>query len=257
MSKFSYNKILKYMNIVLALAVAILLCVNIALNFARAWFTDETPEVFEDAKVVQVDIKILQNGSVIGGNTTIQYNEERDHGDDVYTFVAGTTPVYTTPAIGSSVDVNLEVQNVGWANGLVRLVGLEVFYIETTPSGGQNEIVATEGEMTITNGEEEWVSQYVDSLFESSVYPHLNPIAYNWYLNRLLGEDQKAAVISSITNNSINTTQHPQFYIRFVAEITAHRANAYATNGSVPPFGPLSNIPSGWTAYSLEYSDVL
>ena len=257
MSKFSYNKILKYMNIVLALLVAILLCVNITLNFTKAWFTDESPEVFEDAKVVQVDIKILQNGSVIGGNTTITYNDARDHSDDVYTFVAGTTPVYTTPAIGSSVDVKLEVQNVGWANGLVRLVGLEIFYIETTPSGGQNEIVATEGEMTINNNSEVWVSQYVDAFYESNTYPHLNPIAYNWYLNRLLGEDEKATVISSVTNNSINTTQHPQFYVRFVAEITAHRANAYATGGGNPPFGPLSTIPSEWTAYSLEYSDEL
>lgn len=251
MSKFTYNKILKYVNISLSLVVAILLCVNIALTFTKAWFTDESPELFEDAKVVEVDIKILQNGTVIGGDVSIDHKDEFIQSDDVYTFVAGTTPVYTTPAIGSSVNVNLEVQNLGWSDGLVRLVGLEIFYIETTPSGGQNEVIATESELTINNGGEVWVSQYVNSFFESNTQPELNPISYNWYLNRLLGENQKATVISSVTNNSINITQYPQFYVRFLAEITVHRANAYITNGDNPPFGPLYNIPSGWTAYSI------
>lgn len=249
MQRILNSKIFKYVYITLTLLVAMTLLINTAITFVRAWFTDDLPPDYQDAKVAQVDIRILQNGTEMGGKVEITHNNNFIQSDDVYTFTPGTTPVYDMPAVGSSVSVNLEVQNLGWADGLVRLVGFEIYYLETTPRGDTNELVAHESEMTIDDNSEVWVTEYTDSVFDAGD-PELNVISYNMYLNRTLAENEKATVATKVTNNTLSNTTYTKFYIRFLAEITVYESNAYQTSGNYPPFG--NNVPSAWTAWQKK-----
>lgn len=247
MSNFNKRNFLRYSYILLSLAIVIVLFVNVAVVFVRAWFTDNQTE-YGDAKVAQVDIVILENGVEIGGTTTITHNNNFTQEDDVYVFTPGKTPEYTTPAMGNSLTLNLQVKNKGWAQGLVRLVGFTIYYLEENHTGETNNLPIFESELTINNNAELWVSQYVDDVFDSG-NPDTNPIAYNWYLNRTLAEDETADVVISVTNNLIDPATYPKIYVSFTAEITVYESNAYKTNGNNPPFGKLNTIPSGWTAW--------
>lgn len=260
MFKLVTNKIFKYSYIAVSLVVAILLCTHVVISFVDAWFTDSGLRYDTSDKVAEVDIVILENGTEIGGNVVITHNDPYIQSDDVYTFTPGKTPSYATPAIGESVTVNLEVQNLGWAKGLVRLVGLEIFYIETTPRGDKKEIVAFDNQMSIDYGSEAWVVQQVDDIFDDD--DELKPIAYNLYLNRVIGGNtetdgsDKATVATTITNLSLNNSTYATFYIRFVAEITVHESNAYFTDGNYPPFGNRAYTPLEWTAWdNADYDE--
>lgn len=260
MSKAVWNNIFKYGFIIVALVVTILLFVNTTLIFVRAWFTHDDITQNESARVAQVDIVILEGNTIIGGYNTIDHGDNFVQTDDVYEFTEGKLPVYNMPAPGSSVTVNLSVKNLGWAEGLVRILGFEIFYLETTYAGGVNEVIAMESEMSISNNSEVWCSQYVDSAFIPGVdanipdadRPMYQPISYNWYLNRTLAENESATLVTTVTNNSISNTTYTKFYIRFLAEITVYESNAYMTGGSNPPFGLLENIPSEWTAWKQK-----
>ncbi len=247
MSKFNKSEVLRWVYIIISLVIVVTLFVNVSVVFVKAWFTDNATE-YNDSKVAQVDIRILENGTEIGGKTTINHNDSFTQEDDVYTFTPGKTPVYATPNIGSSITLNLQVQNKGWAGGLVRIIGFTIYYLEENHTGETNKLPIFESEATINNNSEVWVSQYVDDVFNSGD-PATTPIAYNWYLNRVLQENETADVVVSLTNNSIDTSTYPQLYVSFVAEITVYESNAYKTGGNNPPFGSLSQIPSGWTAW--------
>lgn len=247
------NKIFKYSYIVLSLIVAILLCTHVVVSFVDAWFTDSGLRYDTSKKVAHVEIVILENTTVIGGEVEIDHKDPHDLKDDVYTFTPGTTPSYNTPAIGSSININLSVKNLGWAKGLVRIVGFELYYIENTNRGDQNENVIFTNQLQINYGSTDWVTQQVDDMFDDD--EELKPIAYNLYLNRVIGGStetdgsDQASVLATVTNLSLNPATYDKFYVRFVAEITVHESNAYDSNGSYPPFGPIESLPAEWTAW--------
>ena len=247
------NKIFKYCYMVLSFIVAILLCTHVISSFVEAWFTDSNLRHDIDRKVAQVEIVILQNNIDIGGEVVVTHNDPYKLEDDVYTFTPGTLPSYDTPAIGDSTAINLSVQNLGWAKGLVRIVGFEVFVVESTHRGDKNEVVVKTNEMDINYGTTDWVIQQVDDVFDDN--DELKPYAYNLYLNRVIGGNtetdgsDRSNLVVSITNTNLNAEQFPKFYIRFLAEITVHESNAYDSNGGYPPFGPKDHLPTDWTAW--------
>ena len=254
------NKTFKYCYMVLSFVVAILLCTHVITTFVDAWFTDSGLRHDIDRKVAEVEIAILQGGVNIGGEVTIDHKDPYSLSDDVYTFTPGTTPSYVTPAIDSTVNINLSLQNLGWAKGLVRIVGFEVFVIETTNRGDKNEVVIFTNQFDIDFGSTDWVIQQVDDIFDDDA--ELKPYAYNMYLNRVIGGNtetdgsDKSNLVVSITNRTLNAAQFPTFYIRFVAEITVHESNAYYTNGSYPPFGMKDSLPATWTAWdNADYNE--
>ena len=247
------NKIFKYCYMVLSFIVAILLCTHVISSFVEAWFTDSNLRHDIDRKVAQVEIVILQNNIDIGGEVVVTHNDPYKLEDDVYTFTPGTLPSYDTPAIGNSTAINLSVQNLGWAKGLVRIVGFEVFVVESTHRGDKNEVVVFTNQMDINYGTTDWVIQQVDDVFDDN--DELKPYAYNLYLNRVIGGNtetdgsDRSNLVVSITNTNLNAEQFPKFYIRFLAEITVHESNAYDSNGGYPPFGPKDHLPTDWTAW--------
>ena len=247
------NKIFKYCYMVLSFIVAILLCTHVISSFVEAWFTDSNLRHDIDRKVAQVEIVILQNNIDIGGEVVVTHNDPYKLEDDVYTFTPGTLPSYDTPAIGNSTAINLSVQNLGWAKGLVRIVGFEVFVVESTHRGDKNEVVVFTNQMDINYGTTDWVIQQVDDVFDDN--DELKPYAYNLYLNRVIGGNtetdgsDRSNLVVSITNTNLNSEQFQKFYIRFLAEITVHESNAYDSNGGYPPFGPKDHLPTDWTAW--------
>ena len=249
MINFMNKKIVQYLYIVLAYVVFAVFCVNMTLTFVKAWFTDSVTE-YTDEKVQYIKPVILLNGVSIGGSTEITYNEESDNSDDVYVFTSGTTPSFSTPAINGSVSVNLQIKNEGWADSLLRLTGFTIYVIESFDNKpGTNNVVVMESEVTIANNSEVWVSEYVEPLFETIGDPSLTPIAYNWYLNRKLAQNETADVVANITNLGIDSAVYDTFYISFRLEMIGYDANAYMTSGHNPPFGDVTSLPSGWTAW--------
>ena len=272
MSRFLNSKNLKYVYIIVSVIMVLALFTNVTVLFVKAWFTDEGEE-YDDAKVAHVDAAILINGAEVGGTVEITHNDNFTQADDVYTFTPATASFeYNTPAIGDSLNLNIQVQNKGWAPSLVRIIGFTIYYIENTHvEENKNNLVAFENQVTINNNSELWVSEFTDPAFDTG-NPETNMISYNWYLNRLLctytdadrtqiGETVDSAVptetsdpanvVVSLTNNSINPAEFPKLYIDFQVEMTVYESNAYQTNANNPPFGLLSTdfLNNKWTAW--------
>lgn len=249
MISFFNKRLIQYLYIVMAFIIIAIFSINMTINFVDAWFTDSVTE-YNDEKVQYIKPVILQNGVAIGGTTAINHNNTTTQEDDIYTFTSGTTPEFSTPTIGNSVTVNLQVKNEGWAEGLLRLTGFTIYVIESFENKpGTNNVVLFENQITIANSSEVWSSQYVEPLFEEVGDPSMTPMAYNWYLNRKLAENETANVVTTITNQNIDPALFDKFYISFRLEMIGYEANAYKTNGNNPPFGTAISLPTAWTAW--------
>lgn len=250
MSKFQSRNLSKYLIACLSLVVVIALFVDIGLNI-WAWFTDQQTDYY-DARVGAVDIVILQNSTQIGGEVTIEHNDPFTQTDDVYTFTPGTTPTFATPNIGDSIQVNLQVQNLGWAKGLVRLRGFAIGYYETVYTEDTNFVLAKEIELSINNNDEVWVKQNIFDDLGGDFDSNYLPIAYDMYLNRTLAENEIADVVVTLTNIGIDPVTFDKIEIYFRAEITLYESNAYVTGGNYPPFGDINALPTEWTAWQVQ-----